>query len=203
MDNGYAGLLGGFALRRRTWTATLVGSSTLGLSALLILGAGVADAQVNTTPPQQEYVVIKGIQGDSTAVKGAIDIQGFGFTVSTSVSISAGSGGGGVGRTQLSPISFSKQIDSTTPLLLKAQTTHQQISGDVYFANPIGTGRSAVYYDLHFVGFITEDAESDSVEQIQIQPQTVNLTYTSPTRDGSGTGSPSTWGFNALMDTTT
>ncbi len=182
-------------MRRKTWTKTLVGSTTLGLSTLLVLGVGVAQAQVNSAPPQQEYAVIQGITGDSTSVHGAIDVQNLDFAVSVAASItSGGTGQMEVGRPSLSPISFSKSIDSATPQLLKAETTGKVLTGDIYFANTSAEGKPSVYYDLHFTGVITSDEQTDAIEKVAIQPQQVNITYTNLNQ--SGANLPYHWGFN-------
>jgi type VI secretion system secreted protein Hcp len=80
-------------------------------------------------------------------------------------------GGGGAGKAEFGPVRFGKNVDMTSPLLLKAVATGQHLKSATFtFTRPGNEGATFETYKL-------EDVAVSSFEQGPVQPaaETVEL----------------------------
>lgn len=156
-------------LQKRIMAGILIISTAIGLNTFYLLSSKPVQAQVTSQPPENAYLVIHGIKGDSQTMKGAIDISHVSFQNHT----------GGAARSPgaLGPISFEKNYDSTTTQLLTHLTTGKSVTGDVYYARSIFGSKPVVYYDLQFSGVLSSDHLTDVGETIEITPSEERVSY--------------------------
>jgi type VI secretion system secreted protein Hcp len=71
--------------------------------------------------PQDTYIKIAGITGESP--NGYIEISSFSFGASNPISVGSGTGGSGAGKVSLSDFAITKELDSSSPQLFQKVIT--------------------------------------------------------------------------------
>ena len=118
------------------------------------------------------------------------------FDVAVKNSASGGSGGGGgAGKADFGPVRFGKDVDATSPLLLKAVATGQHLKSATFtFTRPGNKGATFETYKL-------EDVAVSSFEQGPAEPaaETVELTYARITvTETPVSGAPVSFGWDVM-----
>lgn len=93
------------------------------------------------------FLKLEGIKGESTDEKhkDEIEVDSFNWGVSNEGSMGRG-GGGGTGKAHFSDISFTKQCDGSSPLLMKAASSGDMIKSAVLVARKAGGKGGQVEY---------------------------------------------------------
>ena len=137
------------------------------------------------------------IKGESTDSKHKDQIDILSFTQSWTNSIELGSGGGaGVGKVQCGAITMMKNIDKSSPLLLKGVATGENFEDAVISFQSSGGRTQSEYYNIvmHNV-FVTELTQTDSpdpnriFEKLVLNAQSFEFKYT-PTDSKGKIGQP-------------
>lgn len=111
------------------------------------------------------------IKGESTDQKHKDQIEILSFTQSWTNSIEFGSGGGGagVGKVQCGAITMMKNIDKSSPLLLKGVATGENFDdGVISFQSSDGRLQSEYYNIVMTNVFVTELTQTDSADPNRI-----------------------------------
>jgi len=124
----------------------------LGLASLvarpLLAGAIAAGAAAPVSALADVFLLLEGIQGDSTDAshKYEIDILTYTQSFKNSVPDTTG-GGGGTGKVTCGDVTVTKNIDKSSPLLIKAVTTGEHIKKAVLTFRTVGK-RDVEYYTV-------------------------------------------------------
>lgn len=104
------------------------------------------------------YLIIDGVEGQSTTRKKAIDIYSFSFGASLPTSFSQSTGESRAGRADLSDVVVAKAVDKTTPLLFQHCVTGNFFKKvEIVYDKPMGT-KQEDYFKLQM-----EDAVISSI----------------------------------------
>jgi type VI secretion system secreted protein Hcp len=137
-------------------------ASALAIAATTIV-AGTGPAFADT------FLKLDGIEGESTDAKhkGEIDILSFTQSWINSGS-SASGGGGGAGKVQCGAVTLMKNIDKSSPVLLKEVITGEHIrDGTITFE--ANNRQSAEYYSIKMTDvFVTELTQTDAADPNRI-----------------------------------
>jgi len=171
--------------------------------------AVAATAMVAGTAPAlaETFLKLGDIKGESTDTKHKDEIEILSFTQSfiNSVDISSG-GGAGVGKVQCGAVTLMKNIDASSPLLLKGVATGQHFpSALVTFRS--GDARQAFeYYTITMSDvFVTELSQADSqdpnriFEKLVLNARTYEFKY-SPTTVKGSIGKPVTFKWDCAAN---
>jgi type VI secretion system secreted protein Hcp len=156
----------------------------------LLAGVMAAGAAVPTSALADVFLFLEGIQGNSTDAKhkGEIDIltytQSFKNTVPDST-------GGGAGKVTCGDVTVTKNIDKSSPLLIKAVTTGQHIKKAVLTFRQVG-GDQLNYYvvtlnDVLITSIVQTDQNNPAriFELVQMNAADFKFKFTPQNANGS------------------
>ena len=136
------------------------------------------------------------ILGESTDAKHKDHIEILSFTQSWTNSIELGGGGAGVGKVQCGAITMMKNIDKSSPQLLKGVVTgHHYKDGVISFQSSDGRAQSEYYNIVMHNVIVTELTQTDSpdpnriFEKLVLNAQSFEFKYT-PTDAKGKLGTP-------------
>lgn len=136
--------------------------------------AVAATAAVSAPAPAlaETFLRLGDIKGESTDQKhkDQIEILSFTQTWTNTIELGSATGGAGAGKVQCGPITMMKNIDKSTPLLLKGVATGQHFK-DAVIAFQSSDGRMQVpeYYTITMTTvFVTELSQTDSADPNRI-----------------------------------
>jgi type VI secretion system secreted protein Hcp len=118
----------------------------------------------------ETFLRLGDIKGESTDQKHKDQIEILSFTQSWTNTIEFGSGGGtGVGKVVCGAITMMKNIDKSSPLLLKGVATGENFKDGVISFQSDGRLQSPVYYTITMSNvFVTELTQTDSADPNRI-----------------------------------
>jgi len=152
------------------------------------------------------FLKLGDIQGESTDAKhkGEIDILSFTQSFTNTVSGNVG-GGGGAGKVSCGAVTLMKNIDKSSPLLLKGVATGEHIK-DGLITFQTSNRQSTEYYQIHMADvFITELTQTDAAdpnrifEKLVLNAATYEFQYTPATVKGVP-GTPVSFKFNCATN---
>ncbi|MEO5694327.1 MAG: type VI secretion system tube protein Hcp [Usitatibacter sp.] len=140
------------------------------------------------------YLKLGDIKGESVDVKHKDQIEILSFTQSWISPFEGGFGGAGVGKVQCGPVTMMKNIDKSSPLLLKGVATGEYFdTAVVSFGVTDSTGRAASdYYTISMDNvFVTELSQTDEkdpnriFEKLVLNAQVFTFKYQPQSAKGS------------------
>jgi type VI secretion system Hcp family effector len=167
---------------------------------VLAVGATIALTGASDSSAQEPLSVKLPVSGDANVtatldgVPGAIDVTSFDVEVKNT----AADGAGGAGKAAFGPVRFGKNVDASSPLLLKAVATGQHLRSATFtFTRPGNRGATFETYKL-------EDVTVSGFEQGPAQPaaETAELTCAQITvTETPAGGAPVTFGWDTKTNT--
>lgn len=157
----------------------------------------------------ETFLRLGDIKGESTDQKHKDQIEILSFTQSwtNSVEFGGGSGGAGVGKVQCGAITMMKNIDKSSPLLLKGIATGQHFKDAVITFQSSDTRlQSPEYYTITMTTvFLTELSQTDSAdpnrifEKLVLNAGTFEFKYT-PTDVKGKVGTPVSFKWDCMSN---
>jgi len=145
------------------------------------------------------FLKLGDIQGESTDIKhkGEIDILSFSQSFINTVSIGSATGGAGAGKVQCGAVTMMKNIDASSPFLLKGVATGQHFPDATITFRSAATGKNTTdYYVIKMQDvFVTELSQTDSAdpdrifEKLVLNARSFDFKYTPLTIKGTA-GTP-------------
>lgn len=161
--------------------------------------AVAATAAVSAPAPAlaETFLRLGDIKGESTDDKHKGEIEILSFTQSWTNSIGSTGGGGGAGKLQCGAITLMKNIDQSSPMLLKGVATGEHFKDAVItFRSSDAYTKSPEYYTISMNDvFVTELGQTDSAdpnrifEKLVLNAGAFEFKYT-PTDVKGGLGTP-------------
>lgn len=171
-----------------------------------LAAAATAMIAAPSPAPAATFLKLGDIQGESTDAKHKDQIEILSFTQSWINSFEGGSSGGGaVGKVQCGAITLMKNIDKSSPLLLKGVATGQHFKdATIAFQSPATTGArptaAADYYTINLTEvFVTELTQTDAqdpnriFEKLVLNAQAFTFKFQPQNIKGSSVGQPVTF----------
>lgn len=145
------------------------------------------------------FLKLGDIQGESTDIKhkGEIDILSFSQSFINTVSIGSAGGGAGAGKVQCGAVTMMKNIDASSPFLLKGVATGQHFPDATITFRSAAAGKNTTdYYVIKMQDvFVTELSQTDSAdpdrifEKLVLNARSFDFKYTPLTIKGTA-GTP-------------
>jgi type VI secretion system secreted protein Hcp len=181
-----------------------------GLAALiarpLLAGAIAAGAAAPTSALADVFLDLDGIQGDSTDAKHKNQIDILTYTQSFKNTTAASTGaGGGAGKVTCGDITVMKNIDKSSPLLIKAVTSGQHIKTGVLTFRSVGAQEINYYVVSLKDVVITEIDQTDQnnpariFEKVTFSATDFTFKFTPQTASGKA-GTPVSFEFNCAAN---
>ena len=172
----------------------------------LLAGAIAAGAAAPVSALADVFLMLDTIEGDSTDAKHKNEIEILTYTQSfkNSVPDSTG-GGGGAGKVTCGDVTVTKNIDKSSPLLIKAVATGQHIKKAVLTFRTVGQ-RNLEYYTVTMQDvLITSIDQTDQnnpariFERVQINANVFKFHFVPQERNGQP-GTPVDFEFNCKLN---
>lgn len=153
------------------------------------------------------FLKLADIKGESTDSKHKDEIEILSFTQSFLNSFD-GSGGGGAGKVQCGAITLMKNIDKSSPQLLKGVVTGKHFKdGTISFVADNRVGATGEYYSIRLTDvFVTELSQTDAqdpnriFEKLVLNAATYEFKYTPLNIKGSA-GTPVSFKYDCRTNT--
>lgn len=152
----------------------------------------------------ESFLKLGDIKGESTDVKhkGEIEILSFTQSFINTVSIGSSTGGAGAGKVECGAITMMKNIDASSPFLLKGVATGQHFKDAVISFRSGSSKDSSDYYVITMQDvFVTELSQTDSAdpnrifEKLVVNAVSFEFKYSPLTVKGTA-GQPLTFKWN-------
>jgi type VI secretion system secreted protein Hcp len=171
-----------------------------------LAAAATAIIAAPSPAPAATFLKLGDIKGESTDSKHKDQIEILSFTQSwtNDVELGSSSGGAGVGKVQCGAVTMMKNIDKSSPMLLKniALGTHQESAVIAFQSTTDSMGRAATsdYYTITMgTVFITELSQTDEkdpnrvFEKLVLKARTFEFKYQPQNVKGAPVGDPITF----------
>jgi type VI secretion system secreted protein Hcp len=183
-----------------------------------LAAAATAMIAAPSPAPAATFLKLGDIVGESVDAKhkGQIDILTFTQSWTNDLNLGSGEGGAGAGKVQCGAVMLMKNIDKTSPLLLKSVATGvQHESAVIAFQGGIdASGRAAMagaaadYYTITMgTVFVTELSQTDEkdpnrvFEKLVLKAQTYEFKYQPLNAKGAALGSPVSFKWDCALNT--
>lgn len=149
--------------------------------------AGPVQAAPNQKP--NIYAVFQGIRDDTDFALGSgIELNSLQFGMGNSGNAASQTTKESAGKVEFSDITFTKQIDLSTPAIMEDVAAGHQVSGDIYLQKTVNQ-KQVTYLHLRVVGVFTGDSQSSGgdvpSESVSFAPSIITYMYTSYSAQGT------------------